>query len=128
MADVTRGTRLQFRRATYCLEMSDTEPTPDPSVGRVLRLVPSRPDRLSFETSKEIPALVMGSREFLSLRGSALERMEMSAGIYVFGICVVGGTMFVAVDNIEPNRRYALVLKLLVVFVSVAAIAGRLVP
>jgi hypothetical protein len=59
--------------------------------------------------------------------GLALERMEMSAGIYVFGIGVVGGTMFVAVDNIEPNRRYALVLKLLIVFVSVAAIAGRLV-
>ena len=47
----------------------------------------------------------------------------MSAGIYV-----LRHSLFVAVDNIEPNRRYALVLKLLVVFVSVAAIAGRLVP
>jgi hypothetical protein len=53
---------------------------------------------------------------------------EALAGIYVFGICVVGGFLFVAVDNIEPNRRYALVLKLLIVFVSVAAIAGRLMP
>ena len=36
--------------------------------------------------------------------------------------------MFAAVNVIEPNRRYASVLKFLVVFVSVAAIARRLMP
>ena len=39
---------------------------------------------------------------------------EKLAGIYVFGICVVGAILFVA-DKIEPNRRYALVLKLLII-------------
>ena len=34
--------------------------------------------------------------------------------------------LFVAVDDLEPNRRYASVLKFLIVFASVAAIAGRL--
>jgi hypothetical protein len=52
----------------------------------------------------------------------------MSAVIYVFGISVVAAMLFVAVNNVEPNRRYALVLELLIVFVSVAAIAGRLMP
>ena len=53
---------------------------------------------------------------------------ETLAVIYAFGISVVAAILFVAVDNIEPNRRYALVLKLLIVFVSVAAVAGRLMP
>jgi hypothetical protein len=48
--------------------------------------------------------------------------------MYVFGISVVAAILFVAVDNIEPNRRYALALKFLIVFVSVAAVAGRLIP
>jgi hypothetical protein len=50
----------------------------------------------------------------------------MLAFIYVLGICVVGAILFVAIDKIEPSRRYASVLKLLIVFVSGAAIAGRL--
>jgi hypothetical protein len=50
----------------------------------------------------------------------------MSDGIYIFGISFVGAIMFVAVDKIEPNRRYALVLKCLIVFVGAATIAGRL--
>ncbi len=52
----------------------------------------------------------------------------MSASIYVFGICVVAAVLFVTVDKIEPNRRYAMVLKVLIVFVSAAAIARRLMP
>ena len=59
----------------------------------------------------------------------------MLAVIYVFGICVcvfsiciVATILFVSVDAIEPNRRYASVLKLLIVFVSAAAIARRLMP
>jgi type IV secretory pathway VirB2 component (pilin) len=49
----------------------------------------------------------------------------MLACIYVLGICMVGGMLFLAVDRIEPNRRYALVLKILIIFVSAAAIAGK---
>jgi hypothetical protein len=52
----------------------------------------------------------------------------MLAVIYVFGISVVAAFMFAAVNAIEPNRRYALALKFLIVFVGVAAIAGRLTP
>jgi hypothetical protein len=53
---------------------------------------------------------------------------EMLADIYIFGIISVGTVLFLAVDKIEPNRRYASVLKFLIIFVSVAAIARRLVP
>ena len=52
----------------------------------------------------------------------------MLAFIYVFGICVVATILLVAVDDLEPNRRYASVLKFLIVFVSVVAIARRLMP
>jgi hypothetical protein len=48
--------------------------------------------------------------------------------IHVFSICVVAAILFVSVDEIEPNRRYASVLKLLIVFVSAVAIARRLMP
>jgi len=53
---------------------------------------------------------------------------EMSTVIYIVGTCVVAAMLFRAVNNIEPNRRLAQVLKFLIVFVSVAAIAGRLGP
>jgi hypothetical protein len=36
--------------------------------------------------------------------------------------------LFVAVDEFEPNRRYALALKFLIVFVTAVAIARRLMP
>jgi hypothetical protein len=52
----------------------------------------------------------------------------MLALIYVFGVCVVATILFVAVDDLEPNRRYASVLKFLIVFVSAAAIARRPMP
>jgi hypothetical protein len=48
------------------------------------------------------------------------------AFIHVFSICVVAAILFVSVDEIEPNRLLASVLKFLIVFVSVVAIAGRL--
>ena len=44
------------------------------------------------------------------------------------GESVVAAFLFAAVNEIEPNRRYASVLKFLIVFVSVAAVAGRLMP
>jgi len=52
----------------------------------------------------------------------------MLAVIYVFSICVVATMLFAAVNAIEPNRRLALAFKFLIVFVSVGAIAGRLMP
>jgi hypothetical protein len=52
----------------------------------------------------------------------------MVAVIYVFGISVVATMLFAAVNAIEPNRRLALAFKSLIVFVSVAAIAGRVMP
>jgi hypothetical protein len=48
--------------------------------------------------------------------------------LYVFVISNVAAMLFVAVNNIEPNRRYASALKFLIVVVSVAAIARRLMP
>jgi hypothetical protein len=52
----------------------------------------------------------------------------MLAFIYVFSIWVVATTLFVAVNEIEPNPRLALAFKFLIVFVSLAAVAGRLMP
>jgi hypothetical protein len=37
----------------------------------------------------------------------------MLAFIHVFSICVVATILFVAVDDLEPNRRYALAFKFL---------------
>ena len=52
----------------------------------------------------------------------------MLAFIYVFGICVVAAILFVSVEEFEPNRRYALALKFLIVFVTAVAVAARLMP
>ena len=52
----------------------------------------------------------------------------MLAVIYTFGISVVAAFLFAAVNAIEPDRRVALAFKFLIVFVSVAAVAGRLMP
>ena len=52
----------------------------------------------------------------------------MPTFVYIFGICVIAATLFVAIDNIEPNQRFASVLKFLIIFVSVAAVARRLEP
>ena len=53
---------------------------------------------------------------------------EMLAVIYTFSISVVAAFLFAAINEIEPNRRYASLVKFLIVFVSVAAIAGKLMP
>jgi hypothetical protein len=69
-----------------------------------------------------------GCRATVSRAGGRMLAVIYVLGIcvYVFGICVVATMLFAAVNAIEPNRRYASVLKFLIVFVSVAAIAGRL--
>jgi hypothetical protein len=54
--------------------------------------------------------------------------LRMLAFIFVFSICVVAALLFVAADDIEPNRRLAMALKFLIVFVSAVAIARRLMP
>ena len=46
--------------------------------------------------------------------------------LYVLGISVVAGILFVAVNEFEPDRLLALALKFVIVFVSVAAVAGKL--
>ena len=51
----------------------------------------------------------------------------MLAVIYTFGISVVAAFLFAAVNAIEPDRRVALAFKFLIVFVSAAAVAGRLI-
>ena len=57
-----------------------------------------------------------------------LERVGKCRGYIRLRISFVAALLFVAVNNTEPNRLYALALKLLIVFVSVAAIAGRVTP
>jgi hypothetical protein len=52
----------------------------------------------------------------------------MLDGIYIFSISFVAAILLGAVDKIEPNRRLALVLKVLIIFVSITAIARRLIP
>jgi hypothetical protein len=52
----------------------------------------------------------------------------MLAFIHVLSVCVVAAILFVSVDEIEPNPRLALAFKFLIVFVSVAAVARRLMP
>ena len=80
----------------------------------------------------------MGSVEQLEARARVVGNLlwpplpkrgkEMLAVIYTFAISVVAAFLFAAVNNIEPNRLLALALKLLIVFVSVGGIAGRLMP
>ena len=70
------------------------------------------------------PELVGGLALAYPLRGGK----EMLAVIYTFGISVVAGILFVAVNEFEPDRLLALALKFVIVFVSVAAVAGKLMP
>jgi hypothetical protein len=73
-----------------------------------------------------VTALPIGPSNWLECRRTSLKpEKEMSNSTYIFGISFVGTVMFWAVHKLEPNRRYALILKCLIVFVSVAALAGR---
>jgi hypothetical protein len=53
---------------------------------------------------------------------------KMWAFFYSFTICVVGAALFLIVDEFEPNRQYANVLKFLILALGAAAIARQLVP
>jgi hypothetical protein len=52
----------------------------------------------------------------------------MWALFYSFTICFVAAVLFLIVDKFEPDRRYANVLKLLILAVGAAAIARQLLP
>jgi multisubunit Na+/H+ antiporter MnhB subunit len=53
---------------------------------------------------------------------------EMLALTYVFIICAVAAVLFLIVDDFEPNRRLASVLKFLVLVLGAAAVARQLLP
>jgi hypothetical protein len=50
------------------------------------------------------------------------------ARLYFLAISFTGAVLFVAVEKIEPNRRFALVLKLAILAAGGAAIASQLLP
>jgi hypothetical protein len=50
------------------------------------------------------------------------------ARIYLLAISFTGAFLFMAVEKIEPNRRFALVLKCAILAAGGAAIASQLVP
>jgi len=47
-------------------------------------------------------------------------------GLYSFIICLVAAMLYVAVNDIEPNRRHATALKALIIVLAVLAIVSRL--
>jgi hypothetical protein len=46
--------------------------------------------------------------------------------LYNLIICVVAATLYVVVNELEPNRRLASALRIVIVAVAVAAILGHL--
>jgi hypothetical protein len=49
-------------------------------------------------------------------------------GLYSLVICLVAAMLYVAVNNLEPNRREATALKILIIGLAVAAILAHLMP
>jgi hypothetical protein len=48
--------------------------------------------------------------------------------LYVLAICFIGAFLFVAVERLEPNRRFALAFKCAILAAGGAAIASQLLP
>jgi hypothetical protein len=48
--------------------------------------------------------------------------------IYAFAIAFISAVLFLAVDEFEPNRRYAFVLKFLIVGLGAVAVVRQLLP
>jgi hypothetical protein len=46
----------------------------------------------------------------------------------LLAICFTGAFLFVAVERLEPNRRFALVLKFAILAAGGAAIGSQLLP
>jgi len=70
-------------------------------------------DMLSFSLARA------GPRDFGS--GSLL-----ILGLYSLIISLVAAVLYVAVNNLEPNRRHAFVLKVLIITLALAAILTHL--
>jgi len=47
---------------------------------------------------------------------------------YAFAICFIAAILYLCVNEYEPNRALALLLKLLVITASAAAMANQLMP
>ena len=48
--------------------------------------------------------------------------------LYIDIICLVAAVLYVAVNKLEPNRRLARALRIVIVAVAVAAILAHLTP
>jgi hypothetical protein len=46
--------------------------------------------------------------------------------LYGFIICLVAAVLYVAVNNLEPNRRYASALKIVIITLAVVAFLAHL--
>jgi hypothetical protein len=53
---------------------------------------------------------------------------DVVARLYVLAICFVGAFLFVSVERLEPNRRFAVVFKCAILAAGGAAIASQLLP
>jgi hypothetical protein len=49
-------------------------------------------------------------------------------GLYSLVICLVAAVLYVAVNNLEPDRREATALKILIIGLAGAAILAQLMP
>jgi hypothetical protein len=52
----------------------------------------------------------------------------MRALLYVFAIGFVAAVLFASVDHLEPNRRLAALLKILILALSAAVVTRHLLP
>ena len=52
----------------------------------------------------------------------------LASPYYILAISFTGAFLFVAVEKIEPNRRFALFLKCAILAAGGAAVASQLVP
>jgi hypothetical protein len=53
-------------------------------------------------------------------------RSLLILSLYSFMICLVAAVLYVAVNNLEPNRRYASALKILIITLAVVAFLAHL--
>jgi hypothetical protein len=60
------------------------------------------------------------------MRTSAWSGSLLMLSLYNFIICVVAAALYVVVNELEPNRRLASALRIVIVAVAVAAILGHL--
>ena len=72
---------------------------------------------------------ISGQRDWLAKsRGRLLGLNAVIARLYILAICFTGAFLFVAVERLEPNRRFALVLKFAILAAGGAAIGSQLLP